>query len=190
MFALRSCARWRRWRGVSCWFQSSTPTRPPKSPKICFDRCLIGLIPGSWMFKMSGCNQWSPGTTSLHRPLSRRGMFICMTIAVRLLYLLLIYGILDCFNLGRCFPNHIWHTIFALAPTPAQTRTLTKNKLGYILFSCHTTHDTLRSGYTSTLIMFIFICVCIICKSTVCSTCIRFLLRACLALVDVYCCVT
>ena len=56
---------------------------------------------------------------------------VCMTITVRLLYLLLIYGILDCFNPRRCFPNHIWHTIFALAPTPAQTRTLTKNKLGY-----------------------------------------------------------
>lgn len=81
------------------------------------------------MFKMSGCHQWPPGTTSLHRPLSRRGMSAWLLL--RLLYLRLIYGILDCFYPQRCFPNHIWHPILALAPTPAQTHTLTKNKLGY-----------------------------------------------------------
>ena len=63
-----------------------------------------------------------------------------------------------------------------------------KKQIG-LLFSCHTTHDTLRSGYASTLCLY-DICICLICKSTVCSTCIRFFLRACLALVDVYCCVT
>lgn len=180
------CVAKLRRRGVSCWFQSSTPTRPPKSSPKCFDRCLIGLIPGELDVQNVRLQSMITRDNKSSSPVVQK-RHVCMTITVRLLYLLLIYGIPDCFNPRRCFRNHIWHTIFSLAPTPAQTRALTKKQIG-LLFSCHTTHDTLRSGYTSTLIM--FICVCIICKSTVCSTCIRFFLRACLALVDVYCCVT